>query len=108
MMTCEQRNGIKENLIAYTCDVFEEMTLQKLGAVRLVYEIIVQALYDLHNGNLEDQQTAIAYFKDVLFVTHCQMVSIPLSLMEFVIAHPTKYLKTIGEYEEANHYSNAI
>lgn len=105
MITCEQRNGVRENLISYTCDVFQEMTLQKLGAVRLVCEIIVQALYDLHTGSLEDQQSAIAYFNDHLFIRHCEMISIPVPLMKVIIENPTSYLSTIGEYEEKELYN---
>ena len=98
-ITQKQRNAIEEALMCYTCDVFQEMTMQKLGAVRTVYAIISQALYDLYNGTLEQQKDAMDWFKSDNYRLACEAVQVDVKVMDRIIQNPDKYVSDI-EYKD--------
>ncbi len=79
-------------LISYTCDVFDEITPQKLATVTLIYEVIREALADLHGNNKENKDSAIKYFNSDVFDYHCDCVGIDTKLMLYIASNPQQYL----------------
>lgn len=91
-------NKIQELLIQYTSDVFTDMTLQKLGVVRLVYGIIRQAIGDLHGTTEEYSVDSREYFDSYLFTYHCELVGINKEVMLHIARNPQDYLDSIRDY----------
>lgn len=90
--------NILEPLINYTCDVFTEMTPQKLIAVRLKYEIIRQAIVDLYSNNAINVSSAKEYFEGPNFLYDCECVGINSKTMLYIVNNPDKYKSKIGSY----------
>ena len=89
-------------LLSYTRDVFTELTPEKLASVRLTYEIIREAIADLHGTNLKNKHDALTYFKGDLFKQHCEAVGINETTLLYIANNPHKYLSKIGSYDNYN------
>ena len=101
-MTASFRN-LTETLVNYTCEMFNEITPQKLATVRLTYEIIREAMSDLHGDNKELAQDAKDYFGGELFQYHCDCVCIDEKTMLRIVNNPDKHVKHIEtEFYESN------
>lgn len=88
-------------LVSYSCDKFQEITLQKLGYITLIYEIIREAIADLHYSNSKKNQIdAVNYFNSSLFEWDCACVAIPKKLMLYIAYNPDKYLDKIQSYNQ--------
>jgi hypothetical protein len=90
-------------LVEYTCEMFNEITPQKLASIRLTYEIIREAIADLHGNDKELAEDAKSYFESDLFSHHCTCVSISEKTMLYIANNPDKYNTIIdsdnGTYE---------
>ena len=92
-----------EPLVSYTCDKFKDITLQKIGAVRLVYEIMREAIADLHNPKSKKlQRDAEEYFHSDLFAYHCKSVAISRQLMLRIASNPDLYANMAYHQEESH------
>ena len=79
-------------LMDYTRDIFNEITPQKLASIRLIYEIIREAIVDLHSDNTELQKDAKDYFKGDLFDYHCDCVGINTRTMLYIANNPQRFI----------------
>jgi hypothetical protein len=97
-------SNIIEPLVEYTCEMFNEITPQKLASIRLTYEIIREAIADLHGTNKELAKDAEDYFKSDLFSYHCECMSISENTMLYIANNPDKYAKRIDSENSFESY----
>lgn len=96
-----------EPLVSYTCDKFKDIPIQKIGTVRLIYEIMREAIADLHNHKSKKlQRDAEEYFHSDLFAQHCKSVAISRQLMLRIVQNPDLYANMAYHQEEVNDESD--
>lgn len=84
-------------LISYTCRV-KDVDPRKLGYVRLIYEVMREAIADLHQTSSKHlKQDAQDYFNSDVFVYHCKSVFIPTQLMRTIALNPDDYINFVAE-----------
>lgn len=102
-------HNLIDPLISYTCETFNEITPQKLGNIRLTYEIIREAISDLHGKDETLRQDAKDYFNSEVFKYDCECVGISETLMLYIAFNPDKHLKHMSyndDYNEPVYESN--
>ena len=99
---------IHERLVAYSEDVFPEMTEQYLFVVKVKYAVITAAIYDLYHGTTEEQQEAIDYFKSVQYTKDCLFVGVRQDVMNTIVHNPTNYADDIKDVPDEDLIYNEI
>lgn len=88
---------LMDPLVSYSCDKIKDMDLPKLGSIRLIYEIIREAIADLHqNRSKKNQKDAEEYFNSEVFEHHCKCILISKQLMLRIALNPNQYLNTMN------------
>lgn len=80
-----------EPLVKYTAETFNEISPQMMENARLIYDVIREAIVDLHGDNKELRKDAEQYFNSPLFESDCAYVRITPELMLYIARNPNKY-----------------
>lgn len=100
-MGCRKYRELIDPLVSFTCEKFNELNLEKVGLITLIYEIIREGIADLHNKqSIKHQLDAQNYFDSDLFDYHCQCVAIPTNIMLKIVYNPENYLNRIAPYNQ--------
>ncbi len=91
---------IIEPLVEYTREKLGDLDKQKEAAIRLVYEIIREAICDLHGDDTVLKQDARKYFESETFEFHCTCAAIPTNVMEFIAFNPKRKQAFIKQDKE--------
>ncbi len=82
-------NILQENIVNYSSDMFQEISLQKLGVIRLIAGVVVQSIADLYSPNAKLHVQAQEYFSSELYRTHCDMLALSQHTMDRIVRGAT-------------------